>query len=469
MGVQPPQSAATAAPIRTSFEARGIEPVPLRDRRGSPRDLFSVWFSSNFAYLYILLGSSLMMSGLTVPQALFVLVAGNLFWPLVGLLAISGPVTGTTSSVVMRAFFGTRGNRLIGSGLGWLTAVGYEAVNLSIITLTALALLKQIDVAATPLVTVTVVMLSAGVTFGISLYGHALIIRLSKAITAGLGACMLLASCFIAYSASTAPLYDRPAPTSTLPTLLIGFTVIASGPLSWLTSADYSRYLPPGTSRGAVAGWTAAGGFLAAVLLGLIGILAGSAVDMSDPQASMKGLMPGWFYPVFLLTVVIGTLANNILTCYSSGLMLQGAGVRVKRATTVCIDAVLGVAIALYALFSGDFMAAINNILALSVTYLGPIIAIYAMDIVLRRNRYDALNLGMNDGAVSAGRLPTFGWHGAIAFLSGTGAALLSVNTAMWVGPVSRALGGADLAAVAGPLLAATVYAVLRRARRSVT
>lgn len=47
--------------------------------------------------------------GLSLWQALAVIVVGNLFWALVGLLAVSGPASGTPSEVIMRAMFGTRG------------------------------------------------------------------------------------------------------------------------------------------------------------------------------------------------------------------------------------------------------------------------------------------------------------------------------------------------------------------------
>jgi hypothetical protein len=51
----------------------------------------------------------------------------------------------------------------------------------------------------------------------------------------------------------------------------VGFTIIASAPLSWGIGADYARYLPADTSWRAVVGWTALGGFLPAVLLAGLG------------------------------------------------------------------------------------------------------------------------------------------------------------------------------------------------------
>lgn len=456
-----PGSEDTARDAVGKIETRGIDLVPEAERHGHPRELFFVWFSSNMAYLYILLGGLLVMLGMSTWQALLVLVAGNLFWFLTGLLAVTGPVTGTASSVIMRALFGVRGNRVIGSGLGWLTAVGYEAINLSISTLACLAFLDRFGVGTGTPVKIVMLLVVGVVTFTISIYGHATIVRISKVLAVVLTLCLLLVGVFVANGSHFGSYTPKGASSAPVSAVLIGFTVIASGPLSWLTGADYARYLPRRTSRTAVAGWTMAGGFLAAVLLGFIGILAGTAVDMSDPQTSMKTLMPGWFYPLFLLTVMIGTLANNILTSYSSGLMLQAVGLRASRAKTVFLDAVLGGAIALYALFAASFLTALNNILALSVAYLGPILAIYALDIVLRRNRYDGRDLCDERPGSPFWYTSGVAWAGAGAFAVGTTAAVLCMNTTLWTGPISGRLGGADLSAIVGPLAAVLVYGAL--------
>jgi nucleobase:cation symporter-1, NCS1 family len=58
---------------------------------------------------------------------------------------------------------------------------------------------------------------------------------------------------------------------------------------------------------------------------------------------------------------------------------------------------------------------------------------------------------------------------GATAMIAGTAAALLCVNTAIYVGPVARLLDGADLSSLVGPVVGATIYAALAvRQRRAV-
>jgi NCS1 family nucleobase:cation symporter-1 len=53
--------------------------------------------------------------------------------------------------------------------------------------------------------------------------------------------------------------------------------------------------------------------------------------------------------------------------------------------------------------------------------------------------------------------------------IAGTAAALLCVNTAVYVGPVAGLLDGADLSSLVGPVAGAALYAVLTaRQRRGV-
>ena len=66
----------------------------------------------NILYLDIILGGDLIKLGLGLWPAIGVIVVGNLYWVLVGLVSVSGARSGTAGVVVMRAMFGVRGNRI---------------------------------------------------------------------------------------------------------------------------------------------------------------------------------------------------------------------------------------------------------------------------------------------------------------------------------------------------------------------
>lgn len=440
------------------IETHGIEPVPDADRHGRPRDLFVVWAASNTAFLYILTGGALIGLGLTPLQAIAIVVAGNLFWALNGLLAISGPAAGTPSSIIMRSMFGVRFNRLSLLVVYWGISVAFEAINLSVGASGAFALLANHGVELLLAHKLIVVLVIAVATFTISVYGHATIVALSLPLAAVLLACF---TALLVYVLPHAHLHAAPPATGrgTFSAAMLGFTLIASGPLSWGTAADYARYLHRDASALAVAGWTAAGGFIPSVLLGVIGVVAATALDFADAQAAFATILPAGFYTVLTLMIILGSMANNVLTAYSAGLALLALGVRAKRTTTVIFDALVGVGLTIYALFVSTFMDTMQNILTLSVALLGPNLALYGADILLRRNRYDGEALADDRPGspfwYQAGVNP----RGATAQVLGTAAALACVNTPVYVGPVARALGGADLSCVVGPLVAVILYA----------
>ena len=446
------------------IELHGVDYIPPAERHGKPRELFALWAAPNITYLYIVLGGALIGLGLNAWQAMAVVVLGNLFWILVGILSVSGPASGTPSSIVMRAMFGVRDNRVNVAIIGWVVAVAYEAINLSVGSLAAFALCAAIGIKAGTALKFFIVIGTAVVTLAISVYGHATIVRLSPLFTAVLAACVVLLAVF------TAPHVNlhfvpsgAPHGAALLAAAFAGLTIIASGPLSWGTGADYARYLPAHTSNRGIIAWVTLGGFIPSVLLGVLGVLAGTAIDMTDPQTSFAQILPAWFYPVFLLVIVVGSITNNVLTAYSSGLALQAVGIKASRAVTVFFDGIVGTGLALYALFISNFIDTLNNILALSVTLLGPSLAIYAVDIWLRRNRYDGIALHDETRHSPFWFSHGVNWAGAAALVIGTGVALLCVNTSVLVGPVSNWLDGADISSITGPLVAGVIYAVLSR------
>ncbi|MER6505091.1 cytosine permease [Streptomyces sp. NPDC001455] len=180
------------------------------------------------------------------------------------------------------------------------------------------------------------------------------------------------------------------------------------------------------------------------------------------PSDSLKDIVPGWFYPLLLLAIVLGSVANNILTTYSSGLALQAVGIRIGQWAAVLLDGLAATAITVYALFITDFLDALNEVLELTVAVLGPGLAISVADVILRRNHYRGP--GLHDETPTS----AYWYHGGInmagvaAQLLGTGVALLCLNS-LYVGPVASTLNGADVSALLGPLVGGLTYTALFR------
>ncbi|NEB77318.1 nitrate reductase [Streptomyces sp. SID14478] len=450
------------------IEAHGIDHIPDSERRGRARELLPVWAAANVNYLSLVIGGALILMGLTVWQALAVLVVGNLFWVLTGLLAVSGPAAGAPSEVITRALYGVIGNRVNNAVTGWTISVCYFALNLSAASVAAFSLVEKAGITAGTGVQVVVVVAIAALTLTISVYGHAVIVKLYPAITLALAAAFAVVAVSVIRHADFSYVPEHPLSGLDLwATVLGGVTLIAAGPLSYTTSADFSRYLPRTASKRAVLGWTALGGFLPSMVVCSLGVFAATVVDMTDPQSALESILPAWFTPVFLLALVLGTVAINALTAYSAGLALQAVGLRIRRSVSVLFDGTAAVALTLYGLLVSNFLDTVNNVLQLTVVLLGPSMAIYATDIVLRRNRYDGVALGDESPQSPFWYRGGVNWSGAGAVLVGATVSGLCVNT-LYTGPIAGALGGLDLALPVGMVLASAYYALtsprLRRA-----
>ncbi|KQX47889.1 MULTISPECIES: cytosine permease [unclassified Streptomyces] len=450
------------------IEAHGIDHIPDSERHGHPRELFSVWAAANVNYLSLVIGGALVLMGLTLWQALAVTVVGNLFWLLTGLLATSGPAAGAPSEVITRAVYGVIGNRVNNAVGGWLVSVCYFALNLAAAATAAFALVERAGMTATTPVKVAVIVIIAALTLVISVYGHGLIIKLYLPITLVLaGAFTVVAFAVLRHADFSYAPAARVSGVDLWALLLAGTTMIASGPLSYTTSADFSRYLPRTASKKAVIGWTALGAFVPSIVVGSLGAFAATAVDMTDPQTALQEILPGWFVPVFLLALVLGTIAINALTAYSAGLALQAVGLRVRRSVSVLLDGAVAIALTLYGLLVSNFLDTVSNALQVITVLIGPLMAIYATDVLLRRCRYDGVALSDETPGGPFWYTAGVNLAGATALVVGVTSAALCVNT-VYTGPVAAALGGIDLSLPVGMGVSAVLYALLMRDERTV-
>ena len=78
------------------FEARGIEYIPLAERRGGPIDLLWMWAGALFNVEYVVYGALIISFGLAFWQAALVIVIGNLSYLITGIGSLQGPRPGTS-------------------------------------------------------------------------------------------------------------------------------------------------------------------------------------------------------------------------------------------------------------------------------------------------------------------------------------------------------------------------------------
>ena len=230
-------------------ETHGIDHIPEAARRSRPFDLFWIWFGANVIFTYVIDGAIIVGFGLSFWPALAVVLIGNVFYLLVGMASIPGARAGTATLVISRSAFGVLGNAPA-AVLSWLTAVGWEAVNIVIGALSLVAIFAELgagDGAGWKLLALVVIVV---LTFGVAVLGHATITLLNKFFSYALGIGTLVLGIMVLPQADL----SRARPALAAPTytgaFLLALVVMAAAPLSWVnTGADYSRYLPRRTCR----------------------------------------------------------------------------------------------------------------------------------------------------------------------------------------------------------------------------
>lgn len=459
-GGVPPEPRADA-PGR--IETHGIDTIPDSERHGRPWELFPVWFTGNLTFTYLLFGGILIQLGLSLWTAVTLAVVFNAAWILVGLMATAGPKTGTATMVVSRAQYGVRGNRL-SCFFNLVINLGYEGLNIAIAAFAGSALASFIGIDLNAAGKAALVLVIGVIVFTLGLYGHATIVAFQKWLSWALGGATILFIVFLVPHVDWAHRADSaPTGSALVAAILVGISVVMSGPLSYPIAADYSRYLPRSTFSGAVAFFTALGGYIPTVVLTFAGILAATAVDPTDFTISIRAVVPGWFYPVYLLIIIFGVISNCVYSVYSSGLAMQSMGIPLKRSRTVWIDGGIGVAIALLGvLVASNFLTVLENCLLWSVYWLAPFFGIYLTDLALRRGRYEVADLFRGGGAYwYHGGIR---WEGVGSLFFGMFCAAIVSNTPYFKGMVStHLLADGDLSAVVGLATGAACYWLLTR------
>lgn len=443
-------------------ESHGIDFIPESERTGRPRALFAVWATPNVNYLNLVVGGLLIVFGLSLGQIAAVVAVGSAFAILTGVVAASGPAAGSPSEVIMRALFGPRANRIAVFVNGWFISVCYLALNWAAVAGVTFELAHRLHAATPTPVKVVLILAVSAVTLLISVYGHGLIMRLYQSLAVLLTIVFVVVSVYVLRQADWHYHPSAPLHGAVLWAVLGGAVALtASTPLSYNNAADFARYLPTATPVRSVALWTTVGSVLPTAVFTMIGALAGTVLDMSDPVGALERILPGWFGPVFLVAVIVGTVANNAMTAYSSGLTLQAVGIRLPRTRTVLLDGTVGTLMTLYAVLVSNFLDTISTALQLGVVILGPIMSVYVADMIWRRNAYDGP--GLADETPSSPYWYTAGVNvvGVLTVVGGVVLALLCSAVTFYTGPIARAISGIDISVWVGCFLPGAAYLLL--------
>jgi NCS1 family nucleobase:cation symporter-1 len=416
------------------IESRGIEPVPASERHGRSRSLFTLWFAANLGIPPWFLGVLLYTFGLGLFWSLATVLIGNLIGAaLVGLPSAMGPASGLPQLAISRYGFGRFGVYLP-AALNWLSCLGWFAVN-SLLGGELLASLLHLPEAAG-------IVLIGILQLVIAAVGHDMV----HAVERWVSVLLALTFAFFTWRAAVLGLGVPSHGGFAWAPFALGIAMIASYVFSWAPYAsDYSRYLPAGTARGAVFGWTFLGSLLSCLWVEVLGVALASRFRLFDAVPLLHQAAGGLSVFVFAAGI-LGTLTANLLNIYTGATSLLALGIRLPRATAAMAVGVLGTVLALLGMrgFSGDY----ESFLLLLSYWIAPW-------------------LGVALAQRATPRAPQAIEVGFWAFIIGFAASVPFMSQSLFTGPAARAMGGADIAYYVGGLVAATLYLLLRRGSRS--
>ncbi len=449
-------------------ELRGFDHIPEAERNMTLAQVGPLWLGANLNMFSISVGCVSVTLGLSLWQALAACVVGNLPYVYLALASIGAVRAGLPATTLSRAVYGVRGNGAH-AFLTWAASVCFEVFNGVFGVLAWLSLLGLLgfdkDGAAVKVAAVIVQLALGG---GIAVLGQATMVFLQRIFAIVLGVVLLAVLVWSAHEVNWARAATGHGSLTTFAVaaaFMGACGVIASQPISYVYNGpDWVRYLPSTTPAKAifhhVFWWT----FLPSIALTGMGAMWASLGDMSDPVAGLKPFIPGWLYIVFILAVIAGSVANNAPTFYSSGLALQSLGLKLSRWSATLLDIGVSTAAVLYILFVHDLQAVLNDFVALLVAWSGPYAGVWLCDGMLRRWRFDLAEIHPGKGHPGEALAPG---HNArilrawLAYVAGMGAAVLTMKSPLFEGPVAKALDGMDLSWVLGIGVSAGVYVVL--------
>jgi nucleobase:cation symporter-1, NCS1 family len=443
---------------RQLIEEHSFDYVPVSERHGEPRSLFFVWFGASAHVLTVVTGAVAIGLGLNFWWALVAIVAGNLLGAIfMAFHSAQGPQLGLPQVIQSRAQFGYYGAVLI-LALVWAMYIAFAAFDILLAGQGFQGILGGN-------LTLWMVLMTAALLL-LAVFGYDWIHRFMRYQTWAYVAIFVVVAVVLVVHGVPASALNHGG--FNLSQLLLAISVVAVFQISYAPYvSDYSRYLAPEKASGTF--WSTYWG-TATVCIALMAL--GAAIATLAPTAQtldeIKAIGGGTWGSILVLVLAFGLLPPSAMNIYGGILSTVTIGDNfAKFRSTVPLRIIVGVGVSVISLLvatagSGNFMNSFENYLTALLYLLVPWTAINLTDFYLiRRGQYRTADFFNADGPF--GR---FAWRGLLVYFLTFALEVPFMNTTVFQGPLSKAMGGADIAWIVGLLVAIPLYYVLARNQR---
>lgn len=444
------------------IEKRSIDYIPDEERHGNLWSQFTLWFGANLQITAIVVG------------ALSVVLGGDVFWSLIGLLigqvlggsvmalhGAQGPKLGLPQMISSRVQFGVYG-AVIPIILVCIMYIGFSA---SGSVLAGQAIGKLVNVSDGSGILIFGILIIVCTICGYRII-HA-IGRLSSMIG-------ILAFCYMFFQLITQ--YDIISLLSirafSWQTFLLAISLSASWQIAFGPYvADYSRYLPRSTSAIKTFFAVGAGSVIGTQIAMTFGVLAaaqiGAAAFRHHEVVYIVGLSAvGWIAMLLYSSIIFGKVTITVLNAYGSFMSMATivSGFRGDKAISslhrfLYIVLMVGLSVLIALLGRGEFLDNFSTFLLFLLTFFTPWSAINLVDYYgVTKERYDIPALSNPDGLY--GR-----WNmvGISVYVFGVLIQLPFVDTKFYTGFMVSHLNYVDISWMIGLFVPAVMYYILAR------
>ncbi|HYB87063.1 MAG TPA: cytosine permease [Streptosporangiaceae bacterium] len=445
-----------------TLEQYTIEAIPASERHGRPRDLFTIWFSSNIMPLTFVTGAlAPVVFKLPFGYSVLAILVGNLVGALfMALHSAQGPRLGVPQMIQSRGQFGFVGAVLV-IAIAVFMYVGFFASNLILGG-------ESINQLAHGISTDWGIVICAVGSLLITVFGYDMIHAVNRWATFLFGGAMLLAVIIIVARGLPADFFSAGSFT------WAGFLgAMATTGILWQIAyapyvSDYSRYMPADESVTSTFWFSYWGVVLGTVIPMIIGVVVGLASANPDQIAALYQLTvgAGW---LIMLVFALGIIDTNSINLYGGMLCSITVGQTFKsrwlpgaRARAVVSVVIVAVSLIGALAYQSTFLTSYVNFILFLLYVLIPWTAINLVDFYLiRHGNYDVASFFDPSGGIY-GRV---NWPTLIIYLVGVGVQIPFVNTTLYEGPVAKALNGADISWIVGLAVTIPLYYFVTRAR----
>jgi nucleobase:cation symporter-1, NCS1 family len=438
------------------IEKRSIDYIPVAERHGKVWHLWPVWFSGDAHLATVATGVvGVALGGNLVWMAIAVILGAAFGTFFMAFHSTQGPQLGLPQMIQSRPQFGYVGALLVW-GVALIAYIGFNAFNqnLAAQTLNSLYGTQQKPT----------LLLFALLSVSLAFLGYDLIHIAQRWVAYVLIIALLIFTVGV-LTKTQFPAQQLAWRDFRAVPFLAQFFAAASYQVSWsIYVSDYSRYLPRNVSVSSSFWWTYLGAFVGGSWTMLVGTVAAALYPKLEFANALRiaadAVIPGFGKPL-LLCSLFGLVTITTLNFYGASLTLlsvidslkPGRPTLARRVLTLVISAVAASSIALAS--TENFVQKFGEFLAVLLYLFTPWTAINLVDFYwVRRGHYSVREIFNPRGMY--GR---WNWRGLTAYGVGFAAMIPFFSVpGLYVGPVARALGGADIAMLVGLPVATLVY-----------